>query len=84
MLYVQLTQSVYIPQDGSPTQSVVLKADAIKYVMAFRSQLQPDLVRAALPCLAGLLRSPAVVVHSYAAMAIEKLLMVRGADKTPL
>ncbi|XP_043215299.1 exportin-2-like isoform X2 [Amphibalanus amphitrite] len=71
-------------QDQQLTQSLVLKADAIKYVMAFRSQLRPDLVRASLPYLAGLLRSPSVVVHSYAAMAIEKLLMVRAADKTPL
>ena len=76
--------AVRVPQDQQLTQSVVLKADAIKYVMAFRSQLRPDLVRTSLPHLAGLLRSPAVVVHSYAAMAIEKLLMVRTADKTPL
>ena len=52
--------------------------------MAFRSQLHADLVRGSLPHLARLLRAPAAVVHSYAAMAIEKLLMVRSADKTPL
>ena len=62
----------------------MLKADAVKYVMAFRGQLRPELVRAALPHLARLLTAPAAVVHSYSAMAVEKLLMVRAADKTPL
>ncbi|XP_037068726.1 exportin-2-like [Pollicipes pollicipes] len=71
-------------QDRQLAQSAVLKADAVKYVMAFRGQLAPELVRGALPHLAALLRAPAAVVHSYAAMALERVLTVRSADKTPL
>lgn len=72
-------------QDRDLNQFPVLKADALKYVMVFRSQLNAALVLPSIPNLVSLLRAPSVVVHSYAAMAIEKLLIVRScSDQTPL
>ncbi|XP_022090609.1 exportin-2-like [Acanthaster planci] len=58
----------------------VLKADAIKYVMAFRQVIPPEVLSAALPCLIHLLRAESTVVHTYAAHAIERLFTVKLAN----
>ena len=62
----------------------VLKADAIKYVMIFRNQLPPVMVKQTFPYLIKLLRSESPVVHTYAACAIEKILLVKQTDGTAM
>lgn len=57
--------------------SAVLKADALKFVTTFRSQLPKPVCAALLPAVGALLGHPAGVVHSYAALALERLLTVR-------
>lgn len=62
----------------------VLKADCVKYVLTFRSQLPPEMVKAALPALVQLLKFPAVVVHTYAAAAIDKILIMKDSSGAAL
>jgi exportin-2 (importin alpha re-exporter) len=52
----------------------VLHADAIKFVCVFRSLLPPPAIPVILPLLVRHLESDLVVVHTYAAHAIERLL----------
>ncbi|XP_020707492.2 exportin-2 [Athalia rosae] len=53
----------------------VLKADAIKFVMMFRPVLPKELVIGSLPHMVRHLAASSPVVHSYAACAIEKILV---------
>jgi exportin-2 (importin alpha re-exporter) len=62
----------------------VLKADAIKLIMTFRSILPREMVIGSLPQLIRHLSANSIVVHSYAACAIEKILAMRGADNLSL
>ena len=62
------------------SQLPIIKADCVKYIMVFRSQLPPEAVTAALPALVQLLASPAVVVHTYAAAAIDKILIMKDGN----
>lgn len=55
----------------------VLKADCIKYIMIFRNQLPKELIVGCLPVLVKYLGAQAVVVHSYAAHALERLFTVK-------
>eukprot|EP00887_Chlorella_sp_A99_P002133 scaffold21.g2133.t1 len=55
----------------------VLKADALKFLTTFRSQLPHDALRQLFP----LLGSESNVVHSYAAIAVERLLSLRQAGR---
>lgn len=55
----------------------VLKSDALKFVMIFRSLLGPQTIVACIPHLIRHLQAESVVVHSYAACAIEKILIMR-------
>ena len=55
----------------------VIRADAIKYIMIFRSILPRDVVVSCLPKFAVHLAAKSHVVHSYAACAIEKVLAMR-------
>ena len=55
----------------------VLKADAIKFVSCFRLQIPKDRYVPLLQMLAGWVKCPSEVVHSYAAASIERLLMAR-------
>jgi exportin-2 (importin alpha re-exporter) len=57
----------------------LLKADALKFATTFRSRLGKTQAVALLPHLTKLLRSSHVVVHSYAATAIERMLTMREA-----
>ncbi|XP_015789619.1 exportin-2 [Tetranychus urticae] len=64
--------------DTNPDYPPVLKADALKYIMTFRNQLPlEELIVPALPTIIAHLASPNIVVHSYAAHAIERLLTMR-------
>lgn len=57
--------------------SDVIRADALKFVTTFRQQLPKPVCASLLPCLARLLGCEQGVVHSYAALALERLLTVR-------
>ncbi|XP_018563409.1 exportin-2 [Anoplophora glabripennis] len=58
----------------------VLKADAIKYVMTFRTVLPSELVVATMPQLIRHLSSESAVVHTYAACALEKILIMKDSN----
>ena len=55
----------------------ILKADALKFLTLMRGQLSTQAVMATFGNLAALLRADSNVVHSYAALAIERLLASR-------
>eukprot|EP00794_Sanderia_malayensis_P004821 gene4821-5453_t len=61
----------------------VLKADAIKYVITFRSILPRDVILATIPCLVNMIKAKSPVVHSYAANAIERILTLRSPGGGP-
>ncbi|XP_015180909.1 PREDICTED: exportin-2 [Polistes dominula] len=62
----------------------VLKADAIKFIMSFRSVLPQELVVGSLPQLVRHLGATSLVVHTYAACAIDRILSMRGADNNSI
>uniref|UniRef100_A0A8C5CJJ2 Exportin-2 n=1 Tax=Gadus morhua TaxID=8049 RepID=A0A8C5CJJ2_GADMO len=62
----------------------VLKADAIKYVMIFRSQLPKEQLLQAVPLLMAHLEAESAVEHTYAAHALERLFTMRGPNNTTL
>ncbi|KAJ2057182.1 importin-alpha export receptor [Coemansia sp. S146] len=62
---------------NSDQQAPILKVDAIKYVNTFRSQLPRNLLAQALPLLGNHLGHPNPVVSTYAAIAIERLLVLK-------
>uniref|UniRef100_A0A8C1YMD1 Exportin-2 n=1 Tax=Cyprinus carpio TaxID=7962 RepID=A0A8C1YMD1_CYPCA len=62
----------------------VLKADAIKYVMTFRSQLPKEQLLETVPLLVAHLQAESIVQHTYAAHALERLFTMRGANNTTL
>ena len=61
-------------------QFPVIKASCIKYVLTFRSQLGPALVKSSLPVLVAHLKAESHVVHTYSAAAIEKILIMKSVD----
>ena len=65
---------------NNASQLPIVKADCIKYVMVFKSQLNPEAVKSSLPALVQLLNSQSVVVHTYAAAAIEKILIMKNGE----
>jgi exportin-2 (importin alpha re-exporter) len=71
--------SQIVPELSAPPASgwPVLKADALKFLTTFRSQIPKAQCLELLPSIAALLGVPDNVVHSYAALAVEKLLTVR-------
>ncbi|XP_046386713.1 exportin-2 [Ischnura elegans] len=76
-------QNIYPELEKTDVTSLpVIRADAIKYIITFRNQLQPQtVVGRALPRLVHLLTSPHRVVHSYAACAIDGILTLREAPQ---
>ncbi|XP_050434823.1 exportin-2 [Adelges cooleyi] len=62
----------------------VMKADAIKYVVTFRSVLPPQVVISTLPALTKLLEAESVVVRIYAAAAIDKILLLKHPETKAL
>lgn len=62
-----------------------MKADAIKYIVTFRSVLTPQVIVSTLPSLIKLLEAQSVVVRIYAAAAIDKILLLKQPNtKTPV
>ncbi|KAG1138620.1 hypothetical protein G6F37_010384 [Rhizopus arrhizus] len=55
----------------------ILKVDAIKYVYTFRNQLTKEQLLTVFPLLVKHLESSNYVVHTYAAIAIERILFIR-------
>uniref|UniRef100_A0A3Q3JW21 Exportin-2 n=1 Tax=Monopterus albus TaxID=43700 RepID=A0A3Q3JW21_MONAL len=62
----------------------VLKADAIKYVMIFRSQLPKEQLLQAIPLLITHLQAESTVQHTYTAHALERLFTMKGPNNTTL
>ncbi|KAG9304522.1 hypothetical protein G9A89_020086 [Geosiphon pyriformis] len=62
------------PVDSEPA---VLKVDAIKYLYTFRNQMSKDQLIAVFPSLIKHLSSTNYVVHTYGAIAIERILFMR-------
>uniref|UniRef100_A0A8C9SDI2 Exportin-2 n=1 Tax=Scleropages formosus TaxID=113540 RepID=A0A8C9SDI2_SCLFO len=62
----------------------VLKADAIKYVMIFRSQLPKEQLLQAVPLLVAHLQAESIVQHTYTAHALERLFTMRGSNNSTL
>lgn len=80
----QFCEQQIIPELNRPNvnELPVLKADAIKFVMTFRTLLGSQTMVACLPHLVRHLASESQVVFSYAACTIEKVLTMRTADNT--
>ncbi|GIL79702.1 hypothetical protein Vretimale_12351 [Volvox reticuliferus] len=64
-------------QNPKINENPLLKADAVKFVTTFRSLLPKDACLASVPCLVALLGSEYCVVHSYAAICLERLLSLK-------
>lgn len=62
----------------------VIKADALKFVLTFRTVLGPQTMFACMPYLIRHLGASSIVVHSYAACGIEKILLLKGPTGNPL
>lgn len=71
---------IVIPVNETP----VLKADAIKFIMIFRSILPREQVVGSLPQMIRHLSATSPVIHSYAACAIEKILALKGPNNVAL
>lgn len=67
-------------EDAEP----ILKVDAIKFLYIFRSQLSPELWRAAFPLLVNQLGNDNYVIHTYASIAVERVLFMTDANKQPI
>lgn len=78
----QFFEQQIIPELERPNinELPVLKADALKFVMTFRTLLGPAKMTACIPQLVRHLPAESSVVHSYAACTIEKILIMRDAD----
>ena len=61
----------------------IAQAACIKFLSTFRNQFDGALLTAAIPHLGRFLSARSVVVHTYAAVAIEKLVMVRAQRTVP-
>uniref|UniRef100_A0A8B9IC92 Exportin-2 n=1 Tax=Anser brachyrhynchus TaxID=132585 RepID=A0A8B9IC92_9AVES len=75
-----------LPDLKSPSvnEFPVLKADGIKYIMIFRSQVPKEQLLLSIPLLINHLQAESIVVHTYAAHALERLFTVRGTNNTIL
>ncbi|XP_044745803.1 exportin-2 [Coccinella septempunctata] len=58
----------------------VIRADAIKYIMTFRSILPSEMVVSTLPSLIKHMVSESAVVHTYAACTMEKILALKNSN----
>ena len=80
--YIDLSsffQSQILAELQSPdtTALPILKADAIRFIAAFRSQLSSTQLLSLLPLLINYVKSRFFVVHTYAAYAIERILTLK-------
>ena len=68
-------------QDTNHTSRPVVKATAIKFVGVFRNQFSTEDLTRLMPMLIAHLASPVVVVHTFAAYTIERILVTK--QQTP-
>jgi exportin-2 (importin alpha re-exporter) len=68
----------------APNAEAILKVDAIKFLYVFRSQLAPEMWRAAFPLLVNQLGNDNYVIHTYAAIAVERALFMTDNDRQPI
>lgn len=74
--------NVVLPElKDASSHSPILKADAIKFVTMFRYHLPKESFSVLFPLLIQYLKSPARVVHTYAAWAIERFLTITEENK---
>lgn len=72
-----------LPELSSAKQaSLILKADAIKFVSTFRSQLSVEIMDQLFPQLLNCMDPSQFVVHTYAAACVERLLTVKEENGT--
>lgn len=72
-----------LPELSSTNQaSLILKADAIKFVSTFRSQLSVEVMDQLFPQLLNCMDPSQFVVHTYAAACVERLLTVKEENGT--
>ncbi len=78
-------QEQVLPDLLAPPGAVhkVLQADALKFVITFRSQIPASEYQRLLPAIVAMLKSPIWVVHTYAANALENLLTVKDVSPAP-
>ena len=62
----------------------ILKADAFKFVTTFRNQLPREAVEGVFGLAVTSLESDSYVVQTYASIAVERLLLLKGADNAPV
>ncbi|XP_054162463.1 exportin-2-like [Oppia nitens] len=66
-------------------ETPVLRADGLKYLMTFRNQLSlKEIIIPSLPLIIQHMTAPNVVVHTYAAHVLEKLLTMRDSTQQKL
>ncbi|GAA5958061.1 hypothetical protein JCM21900_003574 [Sporobolomyces salmonicolor] len=63
----------------APAGSVhpIIQADAIKFLYTFRNQLTKEQLLSVLPLLVPHLQNPGFVIHTYAAITIERILFIK-------
>ncbi|CAH0489983.1 unnamed protein product [Peronospora farinosa] len=72
-----------LPELSTPNQaSLILKADAIKFVSTFRGQMPVEAMEQLFPLLMNCMDPPQFVVHTYAAACLERLLTVKDPSGT--
>ena len=69
-------------QDQNHGLRPIVKATALKFVCTFRNQFTRVQLVALMPLLIAHLSSPSVVVHTFAAYAIERILVTKETDAT--
>lgn len=68
-------------QASSGSVHPILQVDAIRFLYAFRNQLNKDQLLSVLPLLAQHLRSNNYVTYTYAAITIERVLFIKQNGK---
>lgn len=66
--------------ESSGTVHPILKVDAIRYLHTFRNQLTKEQLLSVLPLLVQHLQSSNVGIATYASIAIERMLIIRGGE----
>ena len=66
-----------LPRPSSVDERPIVKAASIKFIATFRAQFGKDELAALLPLLVPFAGASSYVVHTYAASAVERLLLLR-------
>ena len=84
--------SDHVVQDLSPESTTangttngvhpIIVADAIKFLYTFRSQLTKDQLVSVIPILLPHIQSESFVIHTYAAMTIERILFLKQQNRS--